>query len=55
MILSDWKDLLNALELMEVPETADVIFDRPSLNRITVYVDGEEYGIYDTTRQTFVD
>ena len=47
------KDLIKALETLGIRGT--VTTNEITNGRIIVYVDGEYFGIWDTTKKTFVD
>ena len=50
LYIEEVQHALNALGVREAAELRDMTFDR-----ITVYVSGEYFGIWDTKRKTFVD
>lgn len=55
MTLKEYKQIIKALEALDIDENAKITFGANLLGRTTVYVNGEEFGIYDLHRDTFVD
>lgn len=53
--LKEIRMIINALEALGVSADAIIKFGYERLGRTTVYVNGEEFGIYDLHRDTFVD
>ncbi len=47
------KNLLNALKILDM--TGKITFQYIVSDRIAVYVNDEYFGIWDTSRKTFVD